>query len=257
MGHSWSPLRKLSEWPQASGPGPQDTSGRRPWHPHRAHDTSPPARRSWSRICLGSLDLDGDGTNAGDSIESAGRAHSQPRGFHLQRRKAGILAGLPDWEGTQAREGKHKIALWGLIDLADSYGQPEGNGESCGGQEQTQTERTKPFPEDQWVEGVEVVSDKCKLQLKDPECPLSLDSLVRMYSGINSELRPCHKDSFAMPCAKNRYMLFSCRMAQNDQSGLAYFKPRVPAKTPAPMNLITFASSMNCRSRSEMPYPER
>uniref|UniRef100_A0A0E0IYS2 Uncharacterized protein n=1 Tax=Oryza nivara TaxID=4536 RepID=A0A0E0IYS2_ORYNI len=181
MGHSWSPLRKLSEWPQASGPGPQDTSGRRPWHPHRAHDTSPPARRSWSRICLGSLDLDGDGTNAGDSIESAGRAHSQPRGFHLQRRKAGILAGLPDWEGTQ----------------------------------------------------------------------------VRMYSGINSELRPCHKDSFAMPCAKNRYMLFSCRMAQNDQSGLAYFKPRVPAKTPAPMNLITFASSMNCRSRSEMPYPER
>lgn len=101
MGHSWSPLRKLSEWPQASGPGPQDTSGRRPWHPHRAHDTSPPARRSWSRICLGSLDLDGDGTNAGDSIESAGRAHSQPRGFHLQRRKAGIPAGLPDWEGTQ------------------------------------------------------------------------------------------------------------------------------------------------------------
>uniref|UniRef100_A0A0E0F2Y7 Uncharacterized protein n=1 Tax=Oryza meridionalis TaxID=40149 RepID=A0A0E0F2Y7_9ORYZ len=36
-----------------------------------------------------------------------------------------------------ATHPEHKVSLWGLIDLAYAYGQPEGDGESCHGQEQT------------------------------------------------------------------------------------------------------------------------
>ncbi|TVU00921.1 hypothetical protein EJB05_53652 [Eragrostis curvula] len=78
-----------------------------------------------------------------------------------------------------------------------------------------------------------------------------------IYSGRNSELRPCHKDSIARPCATNLYMLLSVKMAQSNQSGFVNSKARVPFSTPAPMNFITFATSVIRRSRSTMLYPER
>ncbi|TVU26650.1 hypothetical protein EJB05_29204, partial [Eragrostis curvula] len=89
----------------------------------------------------------------------------------------------------------------------------------------------------------------------------SLDSakarLMSLYSGRNSELRPCHKDSIARPCATNLYMLLSVKMAQSNQSGFVNSKARVPFSTPAPTNFITFATSVIRRSRSTMLYPER